>query len=191
MFATAWEWPVEPGRFRSVVQVHSLLSYSTVAYSSHSACYLLALCWAECRPEGGHLTSDEHGNLLLCFICKAAQRLTAIKLPSGAEPQNVGIAFELPALSAAAVVASRAAMRTCADALRPTPKDLLVLHPDGRLLLFVGNRQVCELNALAATETEDSVYARVLRRACEEPVQQPDLSEFSGVRPSAPGDQDP
>lgn len=110
------------------------------------------------EPLEGHLATDTNGDLLLCLLSKAAQRLTALRLPppaaAAAAPLAAGrrieVAFSLPAQAAAAVRATlhaghaeRQASSASSGSPALPPRDLLLLQPDGRLALYAGRRRLC------------------------------------------------
>lgn len=126
----------------------------------------------------GHLATDTNGDLLLCLLSKAAQRLTALRLPppaaAAAAPLAAGrrieVAFTLPALAAAAVRATlhagsteRQAGSASSSSGRPVPpRDLLLLQPDGRLALYAGRRRLCTAR-VAGEGGAPAPYAQLLR----------------------------
>ncbi|KAL4443950.1 hypothetical protein ABPG75_011687 [Micractinium tetrahymenae] len=124
----------------------------------------------------GHLASDANGDLLLCLQSRSAQRLTALRLPppgtAAAAPlaaaRRIEVAFTLPALAVAAVEAALHTHRAGEHqqgGQAPPPRDLLVLHPDGRLSLHVGWRRLCTV-ALPGDSTAGTAgtaaYAQLL-----------------------------
>ena len=113
-----------------------------------------------CQLLEGHLATDINGDLLLCLLSKAAQRVTALRLPppavAAAAPvaagRRVEVAFSLPALAVAAVGATlhcgseeREGGGGGGSGRPPAARDLLVLQPDGRLGLYAGGRRLCSV----------------------------------------------
>ena len=118
--------------------------------SRRRGCLSVSRCFVGSVPDEGHVATDESGDLLLCLMSHAAQRLYALRLTGGARGAAGGVepAFTLPAASVAAVVATRGISGLAPD--RPAAsaplRDLLVLHPSGVLSLHVGQRCVCNVS---------------------------------------------
>ena len=125
----------------------------------------------------GHLATDTNGDLLLCLLSKAAQRLTALRLAppatAAAAPLAAGrrieVAFTLPALAAAAVRATlhagsteRQAGSASSNGRPVPPRDLLLLQPDGRVALYAGRRRLCTVR-VAGEGGAPAPYAQLLR----------------------------
>lgn len=132
---------------------------------------------AGAEPLEGHLATDTNGDLLLCLLSKAAQRLTALRLPppaaAAAAPMAAGrrieVAFGLPAQAAAAVRATLHAGNmerqagSSSSAGKPVPpRDLLLLQPDGRLALYAGRRRLCTVR-VPGEGGPPAPYAQLLR----------------------------
>ncbi|KAK9828929.1 hypothetical protein WJX72_002853 [[Myrmecia] bisecta] len=117
----------------------------------------------EACPTEGHLAADADGTPLLCLLSRPAQRLTALCLPSPfstASAPSVEVAFSMDALAAAAISATRPAD---GDAAIP-PRDLLVLHANARLALYIGARHICDV-AVTPPPADDMLnpYSRLLK----------------------------
>ena len=71
------------------------------------------------------------------------------------------VAFTINAAAVAAVRASRAAAEG-----RSPARDILVLHPRGRLSLYIGARHVCDVSVRASASPEsDGALNRLLPHA--------------------------
>jgi hypothetical protein len=149
-----------------------------------------ALAGIASQPLEGHLAADGDGDLLLCLLSKAAQRLIALRLPPpaaavaapAAAGRRVEVAFTLPALAAAAVTATL----RCGDERQdggaaPPPRDLLLLQPDGRLALHAGRRLLCTVGLPSGDGAAAAAYAQLLRSDGRAPGAEPaagaDLSQ--------------
>eukprot|EP00887_Chlorella_sp_A99_P005912 scaffold29.g5912.t1 len=139
--------------------------------SSQELPVCFGLLWEEsvtlaARPDEGHLTTDANGDLLLCLLSQQVQRVTALRLPPPAAVgtlagrSGVEVVFSLSAASVAAV----AATCTGGPVGDPPPRDLLLLHPDGRLALYVGSRLICNVVAPGAAGPGSAAYAPLLRQ---------------------------
>ncbi|GAB4821235.1 hypothetical protein N2152v2_008281 [Parachlorella kessleri] len=105
------------------------------------------------RPDEAHLATDDNGGSLLCLLSRGAQRVVALRLPQSVAHSSLEVAFSLPAVSVAAVSATFRGSQQPPDgpSQQQPPKDLLVLHPDGRLCLYMGPHQVCTVQVPAPT----------------------------------------
>ena len=146
---------------------------------------------AASAPDEGHLTTDSNGDLLLCLLSRQINRVTALRLPHPAavgtrDARRVEVAFSLSAVSVAAVAATRGGRQQGSHGVGP--RDLLLLHPDGRLALYVGSRFVCNVAISSCGSTMLARYGRLLRLPT--PVGQssmdgellPNQSQLSGSR---------
>jgi len=84
---------------------------------------------------------------LMCraWSTHADTRSSHIPLPSGVSLiPLVQVAFSVDAIAAAAVQSTRAPLDTAAHTAMPL-RDILILHPTGRLSLYIGSRHVCNV----------------------------------------------
>lgn len=204
-FSLLWEQQVDMGQFFIVYSGKEHREIVLPTYCVHHVCSIFSFpaslpsLRAQQTPplprsagaDGsdqlqGHLASDANGDLLLCLLSRAAQRLTALRLPppgtAAAAPMVAGriieVAFTMPALAVAAVEAT---LRMCSNlgaeqqrlgSQAPPPRDLLVLAPDGRLALHVGKRRLCTVDLPgdppgAAASGGAAAYAQLLGQGLE------------------------
>lgn len=87
------------------------------------------------------LATDDDGVPILCFLMKALQSLFAFRLFNGeATSLKVGMAWTIPAISAAPTVATRPWLRQSGKQF-----DLIILAADGSLSLYRGKYRLCQL----------------------------------------------
>ena len=155
------------------------------------------VCWAAGdltgQPLEGHLATDVNGDLLLCLLISGTRQLVALRLPppeaAASAPvlagKGVEIAFSLPAVAVASVAATLHCEQAEARSRQQVPaRDLLVLQPDGRLVLLIGGRQLCAVT-LPSTSGPTAAYAQLLNEGSfpngkQQPA--PHASELSGSK---------
>lgn len=87
------------------------------------------------------LANDDDGIPVLCFLLKALQRLVAFRLfSSEATGLKVAVAWTIPAIAAAPVIATRPWLQDSAQHF-----DLIILALDGSLSLHTGKHKLCKL----------------------------------------------
>ncbi|KAL3147502.1 hypothetical protein ABBQ38_014558 [Trebouxia sp. C0009 RCD-2024] len=109
----------------------------------------LELLWeqdipARSCPDSACLVTGDDDQLLLCLHSSQAGRVNALCLLPDVPLTRAEIAFEMDAISVAAVTATRQPPTLGADTPVP-PTDLLVLHSAARLSLYVASRHVCDI----------------------------------------------
>ena len=128
--------------------MQNLKSNDYLLLPSHESALVFSMAWFEggvapgTAPTEGHLATDAHGRPFLCLFSSALQRGMAFYYPKDGRDATVQPAFGISAVAVAAVCATRVASASCLS----RPRDLLVLLPDGRLALYVGDRHLVDIS---------------------------------------------
>ncbi|KAL0039031.1 hypothetical protein WJX77_005730 [Trebouxia sp. C0004] len=115
-------------------------------------------------PDSACLVTDDNDGLLLCLHSSQAGRTTALQLLLDDARPKVQVAFEVDALSMAAVTATRRPQASSQAPIPPT--DLLLLHSPAKLSLYVGSRHVCDIRLrVPGLGDGPSLYNGFMRRS--------------------------
>ena len=139
---TVWQVKAAPPNFDS-----DSLTYGHALEKSGSVC--LQRVWTK---KGGHqqasetiLATDEDGVYVLCLLMTESQQLFSLRLHSSDFSSDLSVkpklevAWSIPAISAAPVVATRPRLRNSGVSCY----DILTLSRDGKLSLHIGRHQIC------------------------------------------------
>lgn len=100
-------------------------------------------------PTEGYLAEDSSGNPLLCLFSSGPGLVIAVKLD--AQCMAAAWTFSVEDVAAAAVISATRGSRIIEGESRKK-RDLLILHSDGRLVVYADNQSVASLNLIALSD---------------------------------------